>query len=166
MDDKERLKLNEMLKANDVEDQTDKIRKLKHSKRIREDVKIMTDFKKKYERLNQTNPKQYEQMMDRQCGFLFENYTDIYNKLRKDELDLMILAKFISVLEKIEDGEIDQHEGSFMIGKLLKELYIDSALKQSEALEKRNAKMDQQKAAEIIQPKHKISWKEFKLTME
>ena len=29
MDDKERLKLNEMLKANDVEDQTEKIRKLR-----------------------------------------------------------------------------------------------------------------------------------------
>ena len=84
----------------------------------------------------------------------------------KDELDLTILAKFISVLERIEDGEIDQHEGSYLVGKLLKELYIDSALKKSEALDEKNAKLDKQKEAEIIKPKHKISWKEFKISQE
>ena len=77
---------------------------------------------------------------------------------------LTILAKFISLLERIEDGEIDQHEGSYLVGKLLKELYIDSALKKSEALDEKNAKLDKQKEAEIIKPKHKISWKEFKIS--
>ena len=44
MNDQQRLKLNEMLKANDVEDQTDKIRELKHSKRIKKTKKINTDL--------------------------------------------------------------------------------------------------------------------------
>ena len=109
MDEQNRLKLNEMLKANDVEDQTDRIRELKHSRMIKADVETMIRFKQRYTRLKQTNYKQYETMMCNQCNFIFKNYTDIYNKLRKDELNLQILAKFISVLERIENGQ----EGSF-----------------------------------------------------
>ena len=163
MDEKQRLKLDEMLKANDVEDQTDKIRELKHSRMIKADVETMIRFKQRYARLKQTNYKQYEQMMDRQCTFLFQNYTDIYNKLRKDELNLQILAKFISVLERIENGEIDQHEGSYHVGQLLKELYIDSALKKSEKMDAKNAKNDAETKKKIKKPTHKVSWKEFKV---
>ena len=110
MSNQERLKLNEMLKANDVEDQTKNIRKLRHSKKIRQDIEIMQRFRQKYQRLYQTNRTQYENMLSNQCNFLFTNYTDIYNKVKKDELDLTILAKFISVLERIENSEIDQHK--------------------------------------------------------
>ena len=46
-----------------------------------------------------------------------------------------IFNKFLDVLKRIEDGELDQHEGSFMVGTLLKELYIDSAIKKSEKLD-------------------------------
>ena len=59
---------------------------------------------------------------------------DIYNKIRKDEIDMTILLKFLDVLKKIEDNELDQHEGSFEVGKLLKELYVDSALRKAEKL--------------------------------
>ena len=38
MNTTERLKLQEMIKANNVVDQTDKIRSLKHSSKIRRDV--------------------------------------------------------------------------------------------------------------------------------
>jgi len=167
MNDDHRLKLNEMLKANDVEDQTEKIRELQHSRRIKSDIETLIRFKQKYSRLKQTNYEQYTHMMNKQCSFLFTNYTDIYNKIRKDEIDLQILAKFVSVLERIEQGEIDQHEGSYLVGKLLKELYIDSALKKSEKLDAKNDRVDaksgkkpQKKAA------HKLSWKEFKLSQE
>ena len=33
---------------------------------------------------------------------------------------------------------VDQHEGSVMVGKLLKELFVDSALKRPENLDKEN----------------------------
>ena len=38
MNDKDRLQLQQMLKANDFEDQTSKIRTLKHSELIKNDV--------------------------------------------------------------------------------------------------------------------------------
>ena len=163
MSNQERLKLNEMLKANDVEDQTKNIRKLRHSKKIRQDIEIMQRFRQKYQRLYQTNRTQYENMLSNQCNFLFTNYTDIYNKLKKDELDLTILAKFISVLERIENSEIDQHEGSYLIGKLLKELYIDSAIKKGEAIDKQNKKKENHNSEKVLEPEKKISWKQYKM---
>jgi hypothetical protein len=91
------------------------------------------------------------------CSFLFTYYTDIFNKVRKDEIDISILNKFIDVLRKIEDGELDQHEGSFLVGTLLKELYIDSALKKAEKIEENSEKTPEPKKAEV-----NISWKQFK----
>ena len=46
-----------------------------------------------------------------------------------------MLNKFLNVLKQIEDGKIDQHEGSYMVGTILKEIYIDSALKKAEKTE-------------------------------
>ena len=37
-------------------------------------------------------------------------------------------------LKAIEDGDKDQHEASFTVGKLLKELYKDSALRKADKL--------------------------------
>ena len=166
MNKQERLKLNEMIKVNNTEDQTNKIRELQHSKKIKEDIEVMQRLKIRYQRLQQTNSAQYEQILSKQCNFIFTNYTDIFNKLKKDELDLTILAKFISVLEKIENSEIDQHEGSYLVGKFLKELYVDSALKKSEALDRKNAKYDKERKDKVLQPKRSVSWKQYKITQE
>jgi hypothetical protein len=92
-----------------------------------------------------------------ECNFLFTYYTDIFNKIRKDEIDIGILNKFLDVLRRIEDGELDQHEGSFTVGTLLKELYVDSALKKAEKLEEQFEKKDEPKRSEI-----KISWNQYK----
>jgi hypothetical protein len=92
-----------------------------------------------------------------ECNFLFTYYTDIFNKVRKDEIDINILNKFLDVLKRIEDGELDQHEGSFTVGTLLKELYIDSALKKAEKLDELSEKKVEPKKPEV-----KISWKQFK----
>ena len=128
MDDKARLQLQKMIKANNVEDQTELIRELKHSHLLQNDINNLIMLKAKY-RNNQD--KIHEEGMN-ECGFLFTYYTDIYNKIRKDEIDLKILNQFLNILRRIEDGEIDQHEGSFIIGTLLKELYVDSALRKAE----------------------------------
>jgi hypothetical protein len=95
------------------------------------------------------------------CSFLFTYYTDIYNKIRKDEIDLIILFKFLGVLERIEKGELDQHEGSFLVGTLLKELYIDSALKRANKLDKLNQNNNGSQDDESVEP-IEISWKQFK----
>ena len=61
-----------------------------------------------------------------------------------------------SCILKIEDNEIDQHEGAFIVGKLLKEIYIDSALKKSEKLDKHQKKINPAKKGK------KISYSDFK----
>lgn len=155
MDDKARLQLQKMIKANDVEDQTTLIRELKHSVILKKDIATLLSLKEKYgadhDSLNM------ECMVE--CGFLFTYYTDIYNKVRKDEIDLNILDRFLDVLRQIEDGELDQHEGSFVVGTLLKELYVDSALKKAEKLDKEHA--DKEKPAPRKEPL-KMTWKQYK----
>jgi hypothetical protein len=164
LSNEDRLNLQRMINANDVEDQTPIIRENKHSDKIKEQVRTMILLKSKYSRLAKSNPNEFNQMCLSKCDFLYNNYTDIYNKVKKDEIDLEILYKFLVVLKKIEDSEIDQHEGSFLVGKLLKELYVDSALKKSEKLdaieEQRNKK--NKKTEKKALPPREISWHEYK----
>jgi hypothetical protein len=155
MDDKARLQLQNMIKANNVEDQTGLIRELKHSDILKKDIQTLLSLKQKYG-VDEESLK-LESMCE--CAFLFNYYTDIYNKIRKDEIDLGILNKFLNVLKQIEDGELDQHEGSFVVGTLLKELYIDSALKKAEKLDKEHEGENVIVAVEPV----KISWKQFKI---
>ena len=96
--------------------------------------------------------------------FLFNNYTDIFNKLYKDELDLGILNQFLTVLSQIEDGKIDQHEGSYKVGQLLKKIYIDSALKKADKLDAADKKKKGKngKNDKKSEEPREISWKEYK----
>jgi|UniRef100_A0A6C0BYV7 hypothetical protein len=160
MDESQRLNLEEMLKHSDVEDNTDKIRKLKHSSKIKEDVETYIKLNKKYERMKKNNKKIFNQMMITHMNFLWTNYTNIFNRLIKDELDLKILSKFISVLSLVEDGKLNQHDASVQIGEILKSLYIDSAVKRQEKVDKRNDKIS--KKEKIIKPKKNISWADYK----
>ncbi len=153
MNPEERLNLQKMIAANDVVDQTDNIRKLKHSDKIWEDVKMMILLKKKYSRISKTEG--YKAIITKNCNFLFTNYTDIFNKLLKDELNINILYTFVRELKNIEEGKVDQHEASFKIGTLLKELYVDAALKKAETLDKNGKKINYKKGK-------KISWDQFK----
>jgi hypothetical protein len=153
MDDKQRLQLQNMIKANNVEDQTDFIRNLKHSQIIRNEVNNLIIIKAKF---RGDDTKIHEEGVN-ECNFLFTYYTDIYNKVRKDELDIGILNKFLDVLKRIEDGQLDQHEGSFLVGTILKELYVDSALKKAEKLNE-----NEERQPEPIKPQQNISWKQFK----
>ena len=153
MNPEERLNLQKMIAVNDVTDQTDNIRKLRHSDRIWKDVQLMLLLKKKHSRIIKTDT--FKSLASKQCKFLFNNYTDIYNKLIKDELNVTILFRFIQELKRIEMGEVDQHEASFKIGTLLKELYVDAALKKAETLDKHGKKIQYRK-------NKKITWNNFK----
>ena len=92
-----------------------------------------------------------------ECNFLFTYYTDIYNKVKKDEIDLQLLFKFINILKNIEDGQKDQHEASYEVGTILKEMYVDSALKKSEKLDALNETKEEYRGPELH-----LSWKQFK----
>ena len=153
MDDKQRLQLSNMIKSNNVEDQTELIRALKHSVVLRADLNNMIKLKTKYAG---DEDEIYAECAD-ECSFLFTYYTDIFNKIRKDELDLSLFNQFLDVLEKIEDGEMDQHEGSFAVGTILKKIYVDSALKKADKLNEHEEPKEESKRAAT-----QISWKQFK----
>lgn len=157
MNDTQRLQLNNMIKVNDVVNVTDSIREKKHSGKINADIKNMIRIMNEYSQLAESNIKEFNQMLESQCIFLFEHYTDIFNRIKKNELNLDIMTNFLDTLKKIEDGIIDQHEGAFLIGKYLKELYIDSALKRGDKIDKEFSKEKQN------HPKN-ISWVQYKQT--
>ena len=154
MDSQDRLNLKRLISEYKPEETTSKIRTLKHSSKIKEDVERYLKLKSKYARL----PKQTQlQMYQNQCVFLYENYTNIFNKLVKEQLDLSILYRLLIVLKGIEDDKYDQHEGSVMVGKILKQLYIDSALKGGDQNDKKGKKERKRRGK-------KISWEEYKRT--
>ena len=158
LNQQQRIDLDNLIKANNSDDCTQEIRNKKQSLLISNDVKHLVFIKHKYERLRKSNPHEFDAICVKQCSFLFNNYTDLYNKIKNDKIDLSILERFLVILKKIEDGEIDQHEGSYLVGKHLKELYIDSALKTQKILD---AKATSKKP--ITDVEKKISYRDFKL---
>ncbi len=155
MNSESRLNLERMIKEYQPEETTDKIRTLKHSQKIQQDVERMIKLQRDYKRLDF---KTLEKMIQKQCNFLYTNYFNLYNRLLKGELDLSILWKLILYLKKIEDGEIDQHEASVHVGEILKKLYIDSAVRKQKKIEEKDAK----KTKKVMRKAKKISWDDYK----
>ena len=155
--DYEKDQLKKMIEANDTKDMTDKIRENKHSVKMKENIEALIRIRNENMELYNTNKADFELLVLKECSFLFKNYTDIYNKILKNEIDIKILNKFISLLKQIEDGKLDQHEASFMVGTILKEMYVDSAIKRAE-------KLDEESEKNAIKPiaNKEISWKEYK----
>ena len=162
LNNQQKLDLASMIKANDTTDCTQEIREKKQSVSIKTDVDHLVLLKAKYERLRKSNPVEFDAICVKQCAFLFNNYTDLYNKIKNDNLDIKILERFLTILKKIEDGELDQHEGSYMVGKYLKELYVDSALRTKEKIDARDRHRKVKHKPAQANKKH-ISYKEFKL---
>ena len=157
MNDAQRLQLQNMIKTNNVEDQTNLIRTLKHSDLLKSDINSLILLKAKY----RGEPEKINEVALTECNFLYTYYTEIYNKIKKDEIELDILFKFIEVLKNIEDGKMDQHEGAFAVGTLLKKIYIDSALKKADKLNEEHEKNNPKKP---FKEPNQISWKQFKLS--
>jgi hypothetical protein len=158
MNNEERLNLKRLLDESNCEDNTKTIQKLKHSVLIRDDIRKIENLKISNSEMKTKEIYSFIDLCKNECRFLYDNYTDIFNKLVVDELDLTIMTKLLTILKLIEDKKMDQHEGSVMVGKILKELYVDSALKRTKKLDNEN----EQEKIELIEPK-KISWKEYKL---
>jgi hypothetical protein len=157
MNKQESLDLKRLINETQCENNTENIRKLKHSVLINNDIRNLENLKKTNVSLRKSNPDEFNEVCQKECNFLFNHYTDIFNKIIKDEIDLRIMTKLLICLKLIEDGNVDQHEGSVMVGKILKELYIDSAIKRGENL-------DKEREAERVEPNSgkKMSWKDFK----
>lgn len=136
MNEEQQKLLNDMIQENDTKDNTGLIRNLKHSVNIRKEVAIIQNIKRKS---HNNNFKSLDKEAQAQgCTFLFQHYPNIYNKLLKNEIQIKILYRFLDELESIEKGNQDQHEASYKIGMLLKEMYVDKRIDQ-EKEEKSNA---------------------------
>ena len=155
LSDNDKVQLRQMLEKNNVVDKTEQIRELKHSAKIREDIIALVQLKKDYAELLRTDKESFEKISVQKCRFLFFNYMELYNLILKESMDLKILDKLIHVLGRIENNEIDQHEGSFLVGTYLKEIYIDGKLAESRRTDELYPSIPR------VEPQ-KISWAEFK----
>jgi ATP-dependent helicase/DNAse subunit B len=153
MNNVESINLKKLLDQTDWEDNTVNIRRIKHSTKIRDDVRQIENLKVSWD-----GSGDFIELCQSKCTFLYNNYTDIFNKAVKNELDLTIMTKLLTVLKMIEDEKLDQHNASVMVGKVLKELYVDSAMKRMDNLDKENT----QEQVPKVEPK-KISWRDYKL---
>ena len=145
----ERLNLKRMINETECEDNTENIRKLKHSPLIRGDITKLQHIRKDpaFNDMKLNDPEGFLNHCRNECSFLFSNYMDI-------------MWNVLEVLRAIEDGAVDQHEGSVVFGKLLKKLYIDSAVRRGDNLDKEHIV----EPPVFVDPKP-ISWKEFKKTL-
>lgn len=153
----ERLNLKKMMGEMDYQDNTDMIRRLKHSVPIRNDIRKIEDLKREYEMLRSKSPEQFFNIVYAECRFLYDNYMDIFTRAMKDEIDITIMSKILIVLKLIEDGQLDQQDGSVRVGRLLKDLYVDSAVRRADNLDQEHA--DQKEAPSVGK---EISWKTYK----
>ena len=140
LDDQQKEDLKNMITANETEDVTEDIRGSKKSARIHADISHMLALKKKYHRLAKSNPNEFEAICMKQCDFLYHSFPEIFKGIKTETIDLNIMYKMLDVLKQIEDSKIDQHEGSYIVGQYLKEMYIDSALRIQQKKDSNNRK--------------------------
>ena len=157
MNDNEKYQLKQMLEQNKVVDNTHVLRELKHSSEIRKCVLRMIELKESHLELLQTNKSKFEELVLKDCGFLFFNYMQLYNTILKENIDMNIMHQLLDTLSKIENGELDQHEGSYEVVKLLKTIYIDGTLRDIQ-------KKDEENKIVYKEPKS-IQWSEYKKNM-
>mgnify|MGYP005989744959 FL=1 len=153
----ERLNLKKMITESGCDDNTANIRRLKHSMLMRDDIRKLDTLKNTHIDMKNNKNDDFIILCQNECAFLYANYTDTFNKLVKDELDLTIMTKLLTVLKLIEDSNVGQHEGSVMVGKILKELYVDSATKRLDNIDKKHE--GDNEPMSVGKP---VSWKQFK----
>uniref|UniRef100_A0A6C0HUE4 Uncharacterized protein n=1 Tax=viral metagenome TaxID=1070528 RepID=A0A6C0HUE4_9ZZZZ len=160
----EKLDLKRLLKTSDCDNNTEHIRKVKHSSKIQKDIMEIIALKKTNMKLYEQKPDRFE-LEARVVGhFLHTNYPDIFRKVINNEINYEIMSRLLHILKGIEEEKVDQHEGSVLVGKVLKELYLDSAVRHGENLDKKHKKMaiDDQETKKEPPVGKLISWKEYK----
>jgi hypothetical protein len=156
MNNEEKRQLDQMIQANNTVDNTSGIRNERKSKKIRDCVAIIQNIKRKHN--NTRDFKILDKECMPKCNYLFTNFPNIYNKLLKYQIDVKILYMFLDELESIENGEKNQHEASFEIGKLLKTMYIDPRIGE-ESKKPTESKREREKNINKVK---NMSWADYK----
>ena len=119
MNKQQRAELSELLEKNQVVDNTEMIRQLKHSGIIKQNVgnllRLMQAFPDKGEPLHLAAKDQ--------CSFLYTYYQELYQKIVAEELELSVLFRMLRSLEQIENGDMDQHDAAYSTGQYLLQHY-------------------------------------------
>ena len=153
----ERLNLDKLMREMDSVDNTEYIRKAKQSGKIAHDINIMEKLKRDSMHWRFDEPEKFAELCQGSCKYLFNNYTNIFNKLVKDEINMDIMKQFLLHLSLIENGELDQHEGSVLIGRLLRDLFLTSAANRANKLDE-----EHDTGKPVLEEGKPISWTEFK----
>jgi hypothetical protein len=151
------LNMKSLMESDDYVNNTDQIRSLKHSEEILADIGRICELKKAHPNMKIVEEEKFSNLCQGACPFLYNNYTDIFNKVLNDELDLKMMVNFIQILKQIEEGQIDQYDASVKVGTILKEMYVDSAMRRGDNLDKKSAG----DAPVFVEPV-KMSWADFK----
>ena len=149
MNPSDRKLLQKMIKENDVTDNTHLIRQQNLSDKIKGEVESLIILMKKHANIKGTP--EYDATMSKCCPLLSTKYSKIYEKILDKSINLDILSSLISELKQIENGNIDQHEASFQVGKTLKSHFVDKKLGISDG-----------DNSTTLAEKKEISWEEYK----
>ena len=149
------LNMKSLMESDDYVDNTAKIRELKHSELILEDIAKLCKMKQIYHHMRMTDEERFNTKCQNAVPLLYNSYTDIYNKVLKDELNMELMVKFVCILKQIEEGQLDQYDASVQVGTILREMYVDSAMRRAEKLDAESEKPT------FVEPV-KMSWAEFK----
>lgn len=125
MTEKQKFQLNEMIAQYNPVDQTELIRQLKHSAIMRQEVQLLTSIQRDFfhEDLQDPTHSIIRMKIQEQCPLLNTYFGGVVTKMLTGEFDVTILYRLIDVLGEIEKGTINQHEASFLVGTILKNIY-------------------------------------------
>ena len=137
----DRLRLAEMLSKTGAENHTEEIRSRRHSQPLRADSRRLRALLKTGASIATARD---------ECEFMALRYPEVLSRLMSGEMDLRLFDNLIDCLADIENGVVDQHEASAVVGNALKELYVDGAKK------KKDEQVDTRKDAA-----RNISYKEY-----
>ena len=162
MDPSDRLDLKKLMKAGELDyvDNTDGIRRLKHSDLIAADMKKMEELKKSHASMRTSFPDDFASLCQKKCSFLFNAYTDIYNRLFKDQLDVNLMLEALKTLKQVETGKINQQEGSILMGKLFYKVFVSNAIKHEDASVTNDIPVSS--TSREGTEENKITWREYK----
>lgn len=174
-----RLDLQQMLSGARPVDNTNDIRRLKHSRRIADEVNQFMSHKLNLEWRNTVaafvadnkrgssagqdamdkvlSPAQIEQECVDMCPFLVEHYPDLFRRVFRGELDVKVLFELLNALAEIEDGDLTQEQGSEKVGRILFRLYADIRSRQESKNESKNGTTEGSSTKGAA-----LTWKEYR----
>ena len=152
-----------MANATDYQDNTAYIRSTKHSRQMSIDVREIELLTKTHKGLYDTDPAAFTELARQKCSFLFSRYTDIFNRLVAGTVDISTMYEMLRILRMIEDGEVEQEEGSLLVGRVLKKLYVDSAVRTADKLAaSHTTEFSPPTKKEMSKEELAFSWKDYK----